>query len=61
MRVTDYAFSLAFLAQPTDGDAWLFAAHYEIGVMFRHLYYKCLRSDIFYTKEKYQVSWKISI
>ena len=34
--ITDHAFSLAFLAETTDGNAPLFAAHDEIGMVLGH-------------------------
>lgn len=34
--VADGAFAIAFVAETADGDAGLFAAHDEIGVMARH-------------------------
>jgi hypothetical protein len=34
--VADRAFAIAFVAETADGDAGLFAAHDEIGVMARH-------------------------
>ena len=34
--VADGAFAVAFVAEAADGDAWLLAAHDEIGVMARH-------------------------
>ena len=37
VRVADHALAVAFLAEPTDGDAGLLAAHDEIRVMLRHI------------------------
>lgn len=35
--VTDGTFAVTFVAEAADGDAGLLAAHYEIGVVTRHL------------------------
>lgn len=34
--VADDTFSVTFLTETAYGYAWLFAAHYKIGVVFRH-------------------------
>jgi hypothetical protein len=34
--ITNDAFAIAFFAEAAEGDAWLFAAHYQIWMMFGH-------------------------
>jgi hypothetical protein len=36
VRVADWTFAVALVAETADGDAGLLAAHYEIGVVARH-------------------------
>jgi len=37
ITVADHALAVAFLAQPANGDSWLFAAHDQIRVVLRHV------------------------
>lgn len=45
-RIADHALSIAFLAKPSDWYTPLFAAHYQVWVMLRHLLYNYYQPTI---------------